>query len=80
MGNAECGMRRGVGQGNYFPLPIPNSAFRIPHSTFLPLPLTNFLKRLPSVQRLWRSRILTVKFRNDNRQIKFRVTDGTQVH
>jgi len=73
---------------NIFPhLSLPRSpAPPLPRSPALPLPRSPtpldefFLKRLPGVRRLWMSRILTVKFRNDNQQTKFRVTDGTEVH
>src|SRR5215510_7707228 len=79
----------GVGSGEWgkeitfpspFPIPHSHSPLPTPHSP-LPTPLDEFfLKRLPGARRLWRSRILTVKFRNDNQQTKFRVTDGTEVH
>src|SRR5262245_60268813 len=61
---------------------LPSSpALPLSHALPLPPPLGDFfLKRLPGVRRSWRSRILTVNFRNDNQQIKFRVTDGTEVH
>src|SRR5262245_41760732 len=73
MGSGEWGMGSGVKEITF------SSLFPIPHSP-LPLLLKIFLKRLAGVQRLWRRWILTVKFRKDNQQTKFRVKDGTEVH
>src|SRR5262249_13750450 len=40
----------------------------------------NFFETSPRRAAFMELRILTVKFRNDNQQTKFRVTDGTEVH